>query len=71
MNSEILEFVTFMIGCVALRLKQPCATIYKMMKEKNIINDYLVGCYDALHTFSRDYATSEVIDYMKYKGLVV
>jgi len=71
MNSEILEFVTFMIGCVAMRLKQPSSAIYKMMKEKNIINDYLVGCYDALHTFSRDYATDEVIDYMKYKGIAV
>jgi len=71
MDSEILEFVTFMIGCVAMRLKQPSSAIYKMMKEKNIINDYIVGCYDALHTFSRDYATDEVIDYMKYKGIAV
>lgn len=71
MSNEVLEFVTFMIGCVAMRLKQPCATVYKMMKEKNIINDYLVDCYDALHTFSRDYATDEVIAYMKYKGIAV
>lgn len=71
MNKDILEFVTFMIGCVALRLQQPCATVYKMMKEANIINDYIVGCYDTLHTFSRDYATDDVIDYMRYKGLAV
>lgn len=71
MSSEILEFVTFMIGCVAMRLKQPCATVYRMMKEKNIINYYLIGCYDVLYTFNRDYATDEVIDYMRYKGITV
>lgn len=71
MNQDMLEFATFMIGCVAMRLKMPCAAIYRLMKEKNIINDYLVGCYDALHTFSRDYATDEVIAYMKYKGIAV
>lgn len=71
MSNDVLEFVTFMIGCVSLRLKKPCATVYKMMKEKNVIKDFIVDCYDSLHTFSRDYATDEVINYMRYKGLAV
>ena len=29
-----------MIGCVAMRLKQPCSKVYRMMKEKNVINDF-------------------------------
>lgn len=60
-----------MIGCVAMRLKQPCAKVYRMMKEKNVINDFIVGCYDSLHTFSREYATDEVIKYMKHKGITL
>lgn len=71
MDFKQLEFSTFMIGCVAMRLKQPCSKVYRMMKEKNVINDFIVGCYDSLHTFSREYATDEVIKYMKHKGVII
>jgi len=35
MSDDVLEFVTFMIACVAMRLGRSCAGVYRMMKDKN------------------------------------
>lgn len=69
MEFKHLEFVTFIIGCVAEKLNMPCATVYKLMKDNDIVNGYILPCYEALHSFSRDYATDDVIDFMRHKGL--
>ncbi|MCC8114116.1 MAG: DUF3791 domain-containing protein [Bacteroidales bacterium] len=56
------------MGSVAERLDLPLATVYRRVKDSNIIDGYLVPGYDPLHTFSREYITDEVIDFMKKKG---
>lgn len=69
MSFNQLEFVTAVIGSVATRLGLPLATVYQRLKDSGIIDGYLVPCYDSLHTFSRDYFTNDVIDFMKEKGV--
>ncbi|MCD8386499.1 MAG: DUF3791 domain-containing protein [Bacteroidales bacterium] len=69
MDFKQLEFVTAVIGSVAERLGLPLATVYRRLKDSNIIDGYLVPGYDPLHTFSREYFTDDVIDFMKEKGV--
>ena len=69
MDKNILEFVTFAIGCVAERLQKSPAEIYKVFKQANVIAGYLVPAYDVLHTFGRQYLVDDVLDFMKEKGI--
>lgn len=69
MDKNILEFVTFAIGCVAERLQKSPAEIYKVFKQANVIAGYLVPAYDVLHTFGRQYLVDDVLDFMKEKGV--
>ena len=40
------------------------------MTEGQIISDYIVPCYDVLHTFSREYIVEDLIDLMNKKGVL-
>lgn len=47
---------------------KPCSLIYAKLLEAGIIKDYWAAAYDALHTFSLEYVSEDVIELMKRKG---
>jgi hypothetical protein len=70
MNKDILDFVTFCVGAVALSLDMPRTDVFARLKKANLIDDYIVPGYDVLHTFSRHYIVEDIIDMMKRKGVL-
>ncbi len=68
MEKKQLDYVTCVIGALALMTGKSCSSIYKKLKSAGIIKDYLVGAYDVLHTFSLEYVAQDVIELMKKKG---
>ncbi len=70
MNSDVLSFVTFCIGAVAHTLKLSRNEVYRMLKTSDILDDYIIPCYDVLHTFSYTYIVDDIISFMKKKGVV-
>ncbi len=69
MNKNVVEFVTFAIGSVAERVSKSPAEIYRLFKQLNIIDGYLVPAYDVLHTFGRQYLVNDVLELMQEKGV--
>ena len=63
-----IDYITSVIGALALMTGLSCAVIYKKLKSTGIIEDYLIGAYDVLHTFSLEYVAEDVIELMKKKG---
>ncbi len=70
MNKDVLEFVTFCIGAVSLSLKMPRNEVYGRLKRSGILYDYIVPCYNVLHTFSRSYIVDDLTQSMKKKGVL-
>lgn len=70
MNKDILDFVTFCVGAVALSLNISRTDVFARLKKANLIDDYIVPGYDVLHTFSRHYIVEDIIDMMKRKGVL-
>ena len=70
MDYKALNFVIFCVGSVADALKMSAKDVYHRMSEGNIISDYIVPCYDVLHTFSREYIVEDLIDLMNKKGVL-
>lgn len=68
MTKQHIDFVTSVIGALALITELSCDVIYKKLKSAGVIKDYLVGAYDVLHTFSLEYVAEDVIEVMKKKG---
>jgi len=65
-----MEFSVFCIESIAEKLGQTGDVIYeKLTKESNILNDYIVSCYDVLHTQGKEYIVDDIIGVMKQKGV--
>lgn len=68
MNKDVLGFVTFCVGAIALQLKRSRHDVYNILKNNGIIEDYIIPGYDVLHTFSRSYIVDDIINFMRKKG---
>lgn len=68
MNKQQIDYVTSVIGTLALITGLSCAVIYKKLKSAGLIKDYLVAAYDVLHTFSLEYVAEDLIELMKKRG---
>lgn len=67
MTKKQIDYVTCVIGALALMTGQSCSFIYKKLHSAGMIKDYLTAAYDVLHTFSLEYVAEDVIRLMKKK----
>ncbi len=68
MSSDQLDFVTYCIGNLSIRLQLPQRAIYVRLKDSGILDNYIVKGYEVLHTFGKDYLMDDLITYMQEKG---
>ena len=71
-NARELEFAIFCVENVAIRLHVSAEKVYDAWTEKSdILNSYIVPCFDALHTQGKDYIVNDILDVMKERGITV
>ena len=62
-----IESVSEILGCKA-------SDVYRRMEKVGLIHDYIIACYDTLHTESRENVTKDIIETLvfweKKKGVV-
>ena len=70
MNFEQLNFTTYCVGNLADALEMSAGQVYHMLRSSGILRDYILPCYDTLHTFSKEYIVDDLIQCMKEKGVL-
>lgn len=71
MSIEQSFFSVYCIEALADELETTGDIVYGMLTEKsNILDDYIIPCYDALHTQGKDYIVRELVDLMKKQGIL-
>lgn len=68
MTKKQIDYVTCVIGALALMTGKSCSQIYHKLQAAGLIKDYLAAAYDVLHTFSLEYVAEDVIKLMQKKG---
>lgn len=68
MQDYQLDFITYCVGNLADRLKMRASKVYKLLRSSGILDEYIVPCYDVLHTFGKDYIMDDLIGMLKKKG---
>lgn len=63
----VLAFAAFCIESTARRLGKSYQEVYQRMKKVRMIDDYIIPCYDALHTQSRERVIDDMIEYLNNK----
>ncbi len=71
-NVDELPFAIFCIENVAIHLGVSAEKVYDALTEKSdILNHYIIPCYDALHSQSKAYIVDDIISYMKEKEVEI
>ena len=45
--------------------------MYASLRSTGLLKDYIVLCYDVLHTFSKDYIVEDLTEALREKGVLV
>jgi hypothetical protein len=71
LTQEHAFFVVFCIEAIAEELKMTGDEVYKLLTDdSDILDNYIIPCYDALHTQGKDYITDDIIRFMKEQGVI-
>lgn len=66
-----LEFAVFSIENVADKLGITGNKVYQLLtNNSNILDNYIIPCYESLHTQSKEYIVNDIIEYMKDTGVI-
>lgn len=68
MRTEHLDFITFCVGSLSDALNWSASQVYGTLRASGVLNDYILPCYEVLHTFSKDYLVEELKDVLKERG---
>lgn len=71
MAKNQIDFVTCVIGALAMMTGKSCSYIFKQLNDTGLIKEYLTPAYDVLHTFSLEYVAKDVMNLLKKKGLAL
>jgi hypothetical protein len=71
MNRKELDFAVFCVESVAEHLRLNGADVYaKLNHESDLLDEYIVKHYDALHTQGKEYIVEEIVEIMQKEGLL-
>ena len=71
MKLEHLDFITFCVGSLADALHWSASRVYAALRSTGLLTDYIVPCYDVLHTFGKDYIVEDLTEALREKGALV
>lgn len=66
-----LSFSIFIIHHLAQAWEKSPAFVYKALNDTRIMDDYVIGCYDTLHTQGEQALVQDITEFAKEKGVEV
>ena len=65
-QERIITFVSSCIESVAERLGSKASEVYRRMERVGLIQDYIIPCYDTIHSESRENVTNDIIETLEF-----
>ena len=66
-----MVFITFLLYQLAEAWDVLPSTAYKKLSEANVIDGYILPCYDTLHTLGSKYLVEDITEVMAERGVAV
>lgn len=63
-----LTFIVYLIHQLSEAWNQVPAKVYEILNSVNIIDDYIIPCYDMLHTLGREYLIEDISELVIERG---
>lgn len=69
MNREELTFTVFLIHKLADAWNKAPSDVYKLLKDSGILEDYILPCYDTLHTLGSQRLVEDITEFVRERGM--
>ena len=66
-----LSFSIFILYSLADKWKMQPNEVYKILNSTVILDNYVLNCYDILHTQGKEYLVEDITDFVREKGVNV
>ena len=70
-TDEQLLFCVFIINHLAKAINKPTSIVYKYLSESGILDEYIIGCYDTLHTLGKEYLIEDITGMLRDRGVAI
>ena len=66
-----LVFVVFLIHCLAEAWGMPPSDVYRVLTNSQVLQKYVIPCYDTLHTLGSQYLVDDITNCVKDWGFEI
>lgn len=66
-----MEFSVFLIHALSRAWKKTYGQVYHILNESEILDGYILPCYDVLHTQGESYLVEDITEFVKEKGIQI
>ncbi len=66
-----LSFSIFILYSLAEKWNSTPASVYKVLNDTKILDEYLIPCYDTLHTQGKEYLIEDITEFVRERGVSV
>lgn len=66
-----LTFVVFVLHALGQHWKMTTPEVYEILNTTGILDDYIIKCYDVLHTLGKEYLVEDITEFVREKGIDV
>ena len=66
-----LTFVVFVLHDLGQHWNMTTPEVYEILNTTGILDDYIIKCYDVLHTLRKEYLVEDITEFVREKGIDV
>lgn len=71
LEKKELTFVVFILYALGEHWKMTTPEVYEILSTTGILDDYIIKCYDVLHTLGKEYLVEDITEFVSEKGIDV
>ena len=63
--------MVFILHALGQHWNMTTPEVYEILNTTGILDDYIIKCYDVLHTLGKEYLVEDITEFVKEKGIDV
>lgn len=71
LEKKELTFVVFVLHALGQHWNMTTPEVYEILNTTGILDDYIIKCYDVLHTLGKEYLVEYITEFVREKGIDV
>ena len=68
LEKKELTFVVFILHALGQHWNMTTPEVYDILNSTGILDDYIIKCYDVLHTLGKEYLVEDITEFVREKG---